>query len=199
MKIVIIGGTGTIGKAVADRLKLDHEVITASKTNGDYKLDITSKASIEQMYKDIPDIDAVISTTGASHFGKLSELTPEQNEIAIESKLKGQVNLVLIGQHYINEGGSFTLTTGIMMDDPIVNGTSAAMANGGVASFVQSAAIELKRNIRINTVSPSVLEESLGKYGKFFKGFNPVPASKVANAYVKSVEGAQTGQVYRVY
>ncbi|QGH34478.1 short chain dehydrogenase [Gracilibacillus salitolerans] len=199
MKILIIGGTGIIGESVSDKLTPNHEVIIASKSSGDYQVDITSVKSIEQMYKDIPNIDAVISTTGASHFGDLSELTPELNEIAINSKLKGQVNLVLIGQNYINDGGSFTLTTGIMMDDPILKGSSAAMANGAVASFVKSAAIELKRNLRINSVSPNVLEESLRKYGEFFKGFNPVPADKVANAFVKSVEGAQTGQVYRVY
>ncbi|WP_102346098.1 short chain dehydrogenase [Bacillus sp. Marseille-P3661] len=199
MKILIVGGTGTIGKAVAEKLKLNHEIIIASKSNGDYKVDITSVESIEQMYKDLHNIDAVISTTGAAHFGNFSELTPELNEIAINSKLKGQVNLVLIGQNYINEGGSFTLTSGIMMDDPILKGSSAAMANGAIVSFVKSAAIELKRNIRINTVSPNVLEESMDKYGEFFKGFNPVPANKVANAYVKSVEGAQTGQTYKVY
>ncbi|MBX9975668.1 short chain dehydrogenase [Cytobacillus firmus] len=199
MKIIIIGGTGTIGKVVAEKLDPNHEVIIASKSNGDYKVDITSIDSIEQMYKDIPNVDAVISTTGASHFGNLSELTPQLNEIAINSKLKGQVNLVLIGQNYLNEGGSFTLTSGIMMDDPILKGSSAAMANGAIAGFVKSAAIELKRKIRINTVSPNVLEESIDKYGEFFKGFNPVPANKVANAYVKSVEGAQTGQVYKVY
>ncbi|MBF6632490.1 MAG: short chain dehydrogenase [Planococcus sp. (in: Bacteria)] len=199
MKIVVVGGTGTIGSAVVEKLKSEHEVIVASKSTGDYKVDITSLVSIKQMYKDLPDIDAVISTTGASHFGNLNELTPEQNEIAIESKLKGQVNLVLIGQNYINEGGSFTLTAGIMMDDPILKGSSAAMANGGVASFVKSAAIELQRGLRINVVSPNVLKESEEKYGAFFKGFNPVTADKVANAYLKSAAGAQTGQVYRVY
>jgi predicted dinucleotide-binding enzyme len=34
MKILIIGGTGTIGKSVADKLKPDHEIIIASKSNG---------------------------------------------------------------------------------------------------------------------------------------------------------------------
>lgn len=199
MKILLVGGSGTIGKAVAERLKTDHEIIIASKSSGEYKVDITSVKSIEQMYKDIPNIDAVISTAGSAHFDHLTNLTPELNEITINSKLKGQVNLVLIGQNYINDGGSFTLTTGIMMDDPILRGSSAAMANGAIAAFVKSAAIELKRNIRINTVSPNVMEESLHKYGEFFKGFNPVSASKVANAYVKSVEGAQTGQIYTVY
>lgn len=199
MKVLLIGGTGTIGKAVAEKLKPNHEVIIASKTNGDYLVDITSLESIKQMYEDIPNVDAVISATGAANKVHLSELTPELNEVAIKSKLEGQVNLVLIGQNYINDGGSFTLTTGIMMDDPIVKGSSTAMANGAIASFVKSAAIELKRNMRINTVSPNILEETFENHGELFKGFNPVPASVVANAYVKSVEGAQTGQIYKVY
>ncbi|RNF40779.1 short chain dehydrogenase, partial [Planococcus salinus] len=155
MKIVVVGGTGTVGKAVVDLLSEEHEVITASPSSGDIRVDITSVDSIEQMYKEVPDIDAVISTTGAAHFGKLSELTPELNEKAIESKLKGQINLVLIGQHYINAGGSFTLTAGVMLDDPIAKGTSSAMANGGIAAFTQSAAIELQNGVRINTVSPN--------------------------------------------
>ncbi|MDU1766101.1 MAG: short chain dehydrogenase, partial [Staphylococcus epidermidis] len=95
--------------------------------------------------------------------------------------------------------GSFTLTSGIMMDDPILLGSSAAMANGGVAGFVTSAAIELKNGLRINNVSPNVVEEALDKYGEFFKGFTAVPVDKVANAFIKSVEGAQTGQTYKVY
>ncbi|SIS62777.1 NAD(P)-dependent dehydrogenase, short-chain alcohol dehydrogenase family [Salimicrobium flavidum] len=163
MKILLIGGTGTIGTAVAEKLEEEHEVIIASRTSGDYQVDISSVENIEQMYKDIENIDAVISTQGASHFGNLRNLTPELNDVAINSKLKAQVNLVLIGQHYVNDGGSFTLTSGIMMDDPIRKGSTAAMANGAIASFTKSAAIELERNIRINNVSPSVLEESWDK------------------------------------
>jgi hypothetical protein len=47
-------------------------------------------------------------------------------------------------------------------------------------------------------VSPTVLVESLPSYGAFFRGFEAVPAKRAALAYSKSVEGAQTGQVYEV-
>ncbi|MGV2806747.1 short chain dehydrogenase, partial [Clostridium perfringens] len=127
--------------------------------------------SIKNMYEQVGKVDAVISATGGAHFASITELTPELNEIGIESKLKGQINLVLLGMDYINNSGSFTLTTGIMMDDPIPQGASAAMANGGVKAFVKSASIEMPRGIRINSVSPNVLQESLGKYGEFFPGF----------------------------
>lgn len=200
MKIVVIGATGTIGKSVSMKLKENnHEVIEVGSKSGDYQLDITSPTEIEQMYKDIKDIDAVVSATGGATFKSLSDMSLEENNVAIKSKLLGQINLVLIGQHYLNKNGSFTLTSGIMMDDPILLGSSAAMANGGVSGFVTSAAVELKNGLRINNVSPNVVEEALDKYGEFFKGFTAVPVDKVANAFIKSVEGAQTGQTYKVY
>ncbi|MCD9066866.1 short chain dehydrogenase [Staphylococcus pasteuri] len=200
MKIIVVGATGTIGKSVSKKLKDNHhEVIEVGSQSGDYQLDITSPEQIEKMYKDIGNVDAVVSATGGATFKALSDMTLEDNNVAIQSKLLGQINLVLIGQHYLNENGSFTLTSGIMMDDPIRLGSSAAMANGGVAGFVTSAAVELKRGLRINNVSPNVVEEALDKYGEFFKGFTAVPVEKVANAFIKSVEGAQTGQTYRIY
>ena len=71
------------------------------------------------------------------------------------------------------------------------------MVNGALESFVRAAAIEL-RNQRINAVSPSVIAESMDAYGAYFRGFEPVPAKRVALAFSRSVEGAQTGQIYRV-
>ncbi|MGG1593851.1 short chain dehydrogenase [Terribacillus saccharophilus] len=199
MKIIVIGATGTIGNAVVNKLKEHHEVIKVGSKSGDYQLDITSPEEIEKMFKSIENVDAVVSATGSASFKKLEEMTPELNSVAVQSKLLGQINLVLIGQHYLNTNGSFTLTTGVMKDDPIVHGASAAMANGGVASFVKSAAIELKNGIRINAVSPNIVEQSLDKYGSFFAGYTPVPVDRVANAYIKSIEGAQTGQNYNIY
>ncbi|CAC6738296.1 TPA: short chain dehydrogenase [Staphylococcus aureus] len=200
MKIIIIGATGTIGSKVVEKLEnRGHEVIKVGSKTGDYQLDITSPKEIEEMYKSIPDVDAVVSATGGATFKALNEISIEENQFAVQSKLLGQINLVLIGQHYLNENGSFTLTSGIMMDDPIKMGSSAAMANGGIAGFVTSAAVELQNGLRINNVSPNVVQEALGKYGEFFKGFTAVPVDKVANAFVKSVEGAQTGQTYKVY
>lgn len=200
MKIVIIGATGTIGRKVTEKLESNgHETIKIGSKTGAYQLDITSPKEIEEMYKNIPNIDAIVSVTGGATFKALDEMSIEENQVAVQSKLLGQINLVLIGQHYLNKNGSFTLTSGIMMDDPIKMGSSAAMANGGIVGFVTSAAIELQNGLRINNVSPNVVEEALGKYGEFFKGFTAVPVDTVANAFVKSVEGAQTGQTYKVY
>ncbi|EUJ29703.1 short chain dehydrogenase [Listeria cornellensis] len=199
MKIVVVGATGTIGKAIVTKLEQEHTVITASRKGADVAVDMTSIASIQGMYEQVGKIDALVVAAGAAYFGPLTTMTPEDNEQSIEGKLKGQMNLVLLGLEHLNDGGSFTLVTGIMMDDPIKQGASAAMVNGGIRAFVKSAAIEMPRAIRINSVSPNVLQESWDKYADFFVGFNPVPVERVAQAFVKSVLGGQTGQNYEVY
>ena len=123
MKIILVGAHGTIGSAVVTELEENgHEVIKVGRNSGDYQMDMTNVEDIKLMFQQIENIDAVVSTAGAANFDDLSELTPESNEVAITSKLLGQINLVLIGQHYINDGGSFTLTTGVIMDDPIKGG-----------------------------------------------------------------------------
>ena len=111
----------------------------------------------------------------------------------------GQVNVVLAGQKFLHDGGSFTLTSGILSENPIRYGAAASLVNGALDSFVRVAAIELPRGQRIKVVSPTVIRESMDSFGSYFRGYKAVPASDAALAYSKSVEGGQTGQVYKVW
>jgi len=199
MKILLIGGTGLLGSGVKKELEGRHEIICAARNNADVEVDISKPDSIKKMFEQVGKVDAVISATGSTHFGPLKEMTPEMNEITIENKLKGQINLLLLGMDYVNDNGSFTLTTGILMDEPIYCGASAAMANGGVTAFAKTAAAEAPRGIRINTVSAGVFQESSEELRGLFPGFDPVPLKKVALSFRKSVEGIQTGQNYKIY
>lgn len=67
----------------------------------------------------------------------------------------GQVNVALVAQEYLNDGGSITLTSGIVAEQPIRFGAAASMTNAAVEGFVRGAAIELARGVRINAVSPT--------------------------------------------
>ncbi len=198
MKIVLVGSSGIIGKAVNKELSQRHEIITASRNSGDIKMDITDKVSIRDGLAAIGSFDALISTTGSVHFGAFSEMNEEEYLIGINNKLMGQVNLVLIGREFIAPSGSFTLTTGILNRDPIRYGSSAAMVNGAIDSFVLAAALEMNNGVRINSVSPTVITEALGSYAPYFRGYKPVDAADAALAYSKSVEGLQTGKIYEV-
>ena len=198
MKIILIGAAGTLGSAVDKALKARHEVVRVGRKSGDFQVDITDPASIEQLFSKIGEFDAVVSTAGDVHFGPLAEFTQDKFQIGLRSKLMGQVNLVAFGLKYIRNGGSFTLTTGQINEDPISVGASGAMVNGGLEAFARSAAIELPRGLRINVVSPTVTEESWSAFGPFFPGQKPIPSAEAALGYVKSVEGMQTGKVYRI-
>jgi NAD(P)-dependent dehydrogenase (short-subunit alcohol dehydrogenase family) len=197
-KIVVIGATGTLGQAVTNELKARHEVIEVGATRGQYQMDSKDPASVEKLFREIGKVDGVVTTIGKVHFGPLAEMTVEQFWTGLQDKLMGQINAVLLGQHYVNDGGSFTLTTGILSEEPIRLGVNATTVNLALEGFVRSAAIELPRGIRINAVSPTVLTESMDAYAPFFRGFEPVTAQRAAVAYLRSVEGAQTGRVYRV-
>jgi len=198
MKVLLIGATGAVGKAVADELAQRHEVIQASRSSSAYPVDIGQADSIAALFKKTGKIDSIVAAVGSVHFGLLGEMTGEQFRIGINNKLMGQVELVLQGQHYLNDGGSITLTSGIISDEPIRTGANASAVNRAIEGFVCGAAIELARGIRINVVNASVLVESLPVYGPFFIGFEAVPAARVALAYARSVDGADSGQIYRV-
>ncbi|HEU4601086.1 MAG TPA: short chain dehydrogenase, partial [Steroidobacteraceae bacterium] len=198
MKVLVVGATGTIGRAVVQELSARHEVLEAAQNSGKYRVDVASAESIKSLFEQVGKVDAIVSTTGKAHFGPLADMTIDQFKIGLHHKLLGQVQLALIGQAYLNDRGSITLTSGILSYDPVVAGANASVANAAIDGFVRAAAIELPRGIRINSVSPSVLVESLPSYGPFFRGFEAVPAKRVALAYSKSVEGAQSGQVYEV-
>lgn len=199
MKIILVGASGTIGKAIEQELKERHEIIRVGRSSGDLHADITDPASIRALFEKAGAFDALISAAGKVHFGALAEMGEAEFAVGLKDKLMGQVNLVLNGREFANDGASFTLTSGVLSHDPIRFGASASMVNGAIDSFVRSAALELPRGMRINSVSPTVVEEALPAYGPYFRGYKAVPAADAALAYAKSVEGAQTGQVYRVW
>jgi len=198
MKILLIGASGTIGSVVAKELEQRHEVLRIGRSSGDYQVDISDSASIRRLFQQTGRFDALVCAAGNVTFAPLDEMSEAHFALGLNDKLMGQVNLLLIGREFINDGGSFTFTTGITSHDPIRTGASASLVNGAIDAFVKAAAIELPRGLRVNSISPNVLEEAMPAYAPYFRGFKPVPGAEVALAYAKSVEGLQTGQTYHV-
>jgi NAD(P)-dependent dehydrogenase (short-subunit alcohol dehydrogenase family) len=183
---------------VDKELSQRHEVIRIGRSSGDFQVDISDSASIRKLFEQTGKFDALICAAGNVTFAPLGEMNADSFALGLKDKLMGQVNLLLIGREYANDGASFTFTTGVLSHDPIRTGASAALVNGALDSFVKAAAIELPRGLRINSISPTVLLEAMGSYAPYFRGYKPVPAADVALAYAKSVEGLQTGQTFHV-
>jgi NAD(P)-dependent dehydrogenase (short-subunit alcohol dehydrogenase family) len=198
VKIVIIGATGTIGKAVVAALGDRHQIVEVGKTRGALRVDMTDPNSIGVLFKTIGKFDALVVAAGKVHIGDFEKMTEKEMYVGIRDKLMGQVNAVLTARDHINDGGSFTLTSGTLSHDPIRFGVSASMVNGAIDAFVRAASIELPRGLRINSVSCGLLEESAAAMGEYFRGHELVSAARVARAYVKSVEGRLNGQTFLV-
>lgn len=199
MKIVVIGGNGTIGKTVVERLSNKHEVLIGSRSAGDVQVDIADSDSLEAMFETVDNVDAVVCIAGDAKWDKFENLSEEDFYVGIKSKLMGQVNLTRIAKDKLNENGSIALTTGILADVPVDMTTSASMVNGGIHSFVKAAALELKRGVRINAVASGLVEDAVDKYQDYFPGHDAIPMNRVVNGYVRCVEGIETGKIVKIY
>lgn len=198
MKIIVVGANGVVGQTVVHAFGNRHEIITVGRTSGDIQIDIEDQDSVRSMYKQIGKVDAVVSAVGHGHFGPVAEMSSEQFMKGINHKVLPQVNLVLTGIEHLNDGGSFTLTSGVLNRDPISGGSCAAAANGAIDGFIVGAAVDMPRGIRINAVSPALLQASVDRYDGFFPGHEAVSSERVGLAFCKSVEGVITGQVITV-
>jgi NAD(P)-dependent dehydrogenase (short-subunit alcohol dehydrogenase family) len=191
MKILVVGGTGTIGSAVVDALADQHEVTVAGHTSGDVQVDLADPDSIDRLYETVGAQDAVLSCAGEAVFGALDRLDDDDLARSVSTNLMGQVNLVRRGLDAVRDEGVCTLTGGVLSEDPMPGSAAISMVNAGLEGFVRAAALEMPRDIRINVVSPPWVEETLEAMGEDFEP--SLPASAVARSYRKSVEGTMTG------
>lgn len=199
MKILVIGGSGTIGSIISKHFEKNHVVLVAGRNSGEYRVNIENSNSLEQLFRETGKLDAIICIAGEAKWAPFDELSEEDYYIGLKSKLMGQVNVVRLGRKYLNPGGSITLSTGILADDPVVKTSSAAMVNGALHSFVRAAVLELQEPIRVNVVSLGMVEAAYEKYKDYFPGHNPVPTSKVIKAYERAVLGKGNGEIIREY
>ena len=198
MKILVIGGNGTVGKRVVEGLKEKHEVLIGGRT-AEYPIDIANTESIKHQLEKIGSLDAIVCVAGEAKWAPFDEMFEEDYYIGIRSKLMGQVNLTRIGLKHLVPGGSITLTSGILADDPVYMTSSSAMVNGALHSFVKAVALELKEGKRVNVVSAGLVEDAQERYQDFFPGHNPIPMPQVVNGYLRSIEGLTNGEIIRIY
>lgn len=194
MRILIVGATGTIGKAVAAALGGRHDLVLASHQKAPEQVDIANPASIQDLFSRVTRVDAVVCAAGHAVFKPLSALGDADFDLSLRNKLMGQVNLFRIGLGFVSDNGSFTLTAGYLSRNPAPGSAAVSLVNAALEGFGRAAALEAPRGIRVNVVSPPGIIETLQAMGRPAEG--AVPAATVAQSYVWSVEGQETGQVF---
>eukprot|EP01083_Nonionella_stella_P182765 658465_1 len=211
-RILVIGGNGVLGKSVVSKLtefstkfnkKLEIVIGGRTKDQVDVVVDISSSDSIKNMFtknEKCKQINDVICCCGKGLFGALDDKKMDRNQMieAFNSKVFGQMDLVMKCQDYLLKDGSITLTSGFTSLYSFPAAWGAAAQNSALEAFVKATPIEMKNNIRVNVVCPGLLNESAEHYASFFVGFASVDSSVVANAYIRSVFGGIRGKVLLV-
>lgn len=191
MRILVIGANGTIGRAVVTALSAGNEIISASLRSSTVKVDMADPESIRRMYRSLGKLHAVVCAAGQAKFAPLAQLGDADFRFCLDNKLMGQVNVVRFGFDHMEDGGSFTLTTGILAQAPMPGSAAISLVNAGLEGFVRAAALEAPRNVRVNAVSPPWVTETLQALKMDVS--QGLPAAVVARAYVRSVTGDDTG------
>ncbi len=193
MRILLIGASGTIGRAVAAALEARHELVLASREKSHEQVDIADPHSVRALYRRVGKLDAVVSAAGGAAWKPLADLTDSDFTMSLGNKLMGQINVVRYGTESVRDGGSFTITSGVLAQHPTPGSVAVTLVNSGVEAFARAAALELPRGLRVNVVSPPWVSETLRAMGRDPSG--GLPADAVARSYVASVEGRETGKV----
>ena len=76
MRVLIVGASGTVGKAAAAALA-HHELVRVGRSSGDIRADLSDPESVRQMLEKAGPIDAVVACTGHVHFGPLAGLAQQ--------------------------------------------------------------------------------------------------------------------------
>jgi NAD(P)-dependent dehydrogenase (short-subunit alcohol dehydrogenase family) len=198
VRIVVVGGAGTIGRRLVPALRgRGHDVVVAGRTSGDVHVDLASHPTVEAMYREVGAVDGVVSIAAHGALDRFTALTSEALRENMRAKFFGQADLVLTGQHHCADGASFTLTSGIFADQAWPGVTGGAAISGALHSFTLSAAIELPRGMRINVVSPTMAGDSVDAFAGHFPGMRPVPMDELVGHYLRCVEGDGTGLIVR--
>jgi NAD(P)-dependent dehydrogenase (short-subunit alcohol dehydrogenase family) len=193
LKLLLIGASGTIGQAIGAVLSQSHEVVAASRTSESARVDISDPTSIRALFEAVGPVDGVIIAAGAARLKPLAQLEDEDFEFSLHNKLMGQVNVAREGLQRVRDHGVIVITSGQASRAPYPGSGIISLVNAGLEGFVRAAALEAPRGIRVIAVSPPSVSESLSKRGMDASG--GLPASVVAQAYLRAVESRVTGKV----
>ena len=194
-KLIVVGSTGVIGKKIVELARDEYQIIEVNRSSGDYQLDMQDAEALEEMFEQVGGFDVLIAASGYGKWGALDEHTIQDYHDGLNSKLMGQVNLVVIGKKYANPGAGFVLSSGILAQHPVEGGISLGMINAAIEAFVRGADLELA-GMNINAVSPSFAKETMEMMG--MDSSSGTPAIEFARLYMQAIESGDSGQIYRL-
>ena len=173
-KVVVLGGTSGIGRAVAKAARESGaSVVVASSSPAKveaakkdlgvdgHAVDLTSEQATAAFFEAVGPFDHLVYTAGESLvLGPLATLDAATARKAFDLRFFGALIAAKLAAPRLRKGGSIVLTHGIAGVRPLAGWSVGASICGAMESLTRALAVELAP-LRVNAVSPGFVRTPL--------------------------------------
>ena len=165
-KIIIIGGSKGIGKALIDALIDQNEVVNISRTSPDISHENLTHFTCDILSDELPEIDsadALVYCPGSINLKPISRLSIDDFKSDFEINVLGAVKSIQKYLPILKNGNkpSILLFSTVASKLGMPFHASIATAKSGVEGLVKSLGAELAPTIRVNAIAPTVTNTEL--------------------------------------
>jgi NAD(P)-dependent dehydrogenase (short-subunit alcohol dehydrogenase family) len=172
--VVVIGGTGGIGHAIAkshaDRgcsvvitgRNAERTAAVAAEIGGNTRglaLDISEPETIEAALADIPHVDRLALVAVDRDYNSARDYDVARARKIVTLKLIGYTEVAHTLFPRMGAGASAVLFGGLASERPYPGSTSITTVNGAVSSLIRTLAVELAP-VRFNAIHPGIISDS---------------------------------------
>ncbi|MBH07883.1 MAG: oxidoreductase [Flavobacteriales bacterium] len=165
-KILLIGASSDICKQLYKDFNANYEFLLLSSDNEecDYEnFDILNR----QTYPKISAIDGIVYFPGTINLKPFERFKEDDFTDDYNINVKGLVNILQFYKSSLNKGSSVVCFSTVAAKLGMPFHASIAMCKASVSSLCRTLAAEWSPNIRVNCISPSLVDTKMGS--KFFR------------------------------
>ena len=165
-KVLIIGGTKGIGKAIVSEVIEQHEVVCLSRNISDFTHNNYKHIKFDVLNDEFPEIeslDTLIYCPGTINLKPISSLTLDDFRYDFELNVIGAVKAI---KKYLNllkksENPSILMFSTVATKLGMPYHSSVSVSKSGIDGLVKTLGAELAPKIRINAIAPTITNTDL--------------------------------------